>query len=135
MWSEIIRYLPEFKSAVLTGLDEAGYPFSVRCQPHADLSRYVLRAQVPEGCGIQPGPASLLCHKHDERLWNLRSFVLRGTLERDEQGWLLRPRQFIPGMGIGGLMGYVRYIRKCRRTARQYLEQRGLSRLPSRGIN
>ena len=38
MWAEITKYLYEFESAVLSGLDEAGYPFSERCRPYPDAS-------------------------------------------------------------------------------------------------
>ena len=33
MWTEIRRYLRRYPSAVLSGLDSAGRPFSLRCHP------------------------------------------------------------------------------------------------------
>jgi hypothetical protein len=127
MWSEIKRYLPRFKSAVLTGLDAGGRPFSLRCKPQPDVAGG-LRLDLPGELPFEPGPACLLFHSHDERLWNLLSFVLRGTLETDPQGWVFHPEQFIPGMGIGGLMSFVRFLRHGRRTTRRYLAKRGLPR-------
>jgi hypothetical protein len=128
MWDEIVKHLVDFSSAVLTGVDKAGYPFSVRCKPEPDLVEQVLQVQVPEYTNIQPGSAGLLCHKHDEHLWNLKSFILRGSLERGGDGWVFRPQRFTPGAGIGGLLGNVRFLLSGRRIARRYLDKRGLER-------
>lgn len=128
MWDEIVEHLADFSSALLTCVDEAGYPFSVRCRPEPDVDEQVLRVQVPEYTNIQPGPAGLLCHKHDEQLWNLKSFILCGSLERGTHGWIFRPQRFTPGAGIGGLIGMVRFLRSGRRIAKRYLDKRGLER-------
>jgi hypothetical protein len=62
-------------------------------------------------------------------LWNLRSFMIRGTLEpTGDDSWLFRPSRFVPGIGISGLAGMVRFAVAKRRTARRYLERRGLTR-------
>jgi hypothetical protein len=127
MWPEIARRLPRFASAVLTGLDASGDPVSVRCQPTLDHHARVLRVLVPDGLGMVPGPAGLLCHHHDEQLWGLRSFLLRGGLERDGHGWVLRPRQLVPGMDTTPLSN-LRLLRNSWRTAKRYLAARGLRR-------
>ena len=128
MWPNLTRYLPEFENGVLTGLDAAGRPFSLRCQPQPDATAQLLRLSLLEKTPLRPGPACLLFHKHDDRLWNLLSFVVRGTLERDGQDWILRPLQFVPGVGIGGLMSYVRFLVNGRQTTNHYLRQHGLAR-------
>lgn len=129
MWDDITKHLPGFESAVLTGVDAEGYPFSVRCWPYPDAAAAkVLRVQLAAGTPIRPGPASLLCHKHDENLWNLRSFLVRGVLNRDERGWSFAPLRFIPGAGIGGLPAMARFFIGSRRNARRYLKKRGLAR-------
>jgi hypothetical protein len=127
MWAELVKYLPTFRSAVLSGTDAAGYPLSVRCTPRLDHAARVLRVAVPPGVELRPGPAGLLCHSHDERLWNLRSFNVRGVLERDGEGWVLRPVTFISGGGIGGPLAALRALRDMRRTAARYLARRGLA--------
>jgi hypothetical protein len=127
MWPDIVKRLPRFASAVLTGLDAAGDPVSLRCQPTPDHRAQVLRVAVPEGLGMVPGPAGLLCHHHDEQLWGLRSFLLRGRLERTGQGWVFRPRQLVPGMDTT-LLSNLRLLRTGRRTAKRYLAARGLPR-------
>lgn len=60
--------------------------------------------------------------------WNLKAFAVAGMLEQDEEGWLVRPRRYVPGIGIGGVWSYVRYLVAARRNARRYLERRGLPR-------
>jgi hypothetical protein len=129
MWDEITRHLYQFESAVVSGLDTAGYPFSMRCRPYADASgAEVLRVRLPADTPLRSGPASLLCHMHDENLWNLKSFLVRGVLVRDETGWSFEPSRFIPGAGIGGLLARIRFFTRSRRNARSYLEKRGLAR-------
>jgi hypothetical protein len=79
-----------------------------------------------------------LCHRHDENLWNLKSFLVRGTLARGEDGeWTFRPERCVPGAGIGGPMAMVRFVAGARKTAGRYLEKRGLPRprIPWDAIN
>ena len=128
MWSDILKYSGEYQSAVLTVVDSAGYPFSLRCQPQPDSATETIRLEIPASTTFDPGSACLLWHRHDERLWNLHSFAVRGTLSQDETGWTVRPEQFIPGVGIGGWRSYVRFLVNGRRTTRRYLEQRNLPR-------
>jgi hypothetical protein len=113
---------------VLTGIDAEGYPYSVRNRPHMDPFESILLMRLPAGIPIRPGPASLLCHSHDEYLWNLKSFLVRGALAREDGTWIFRPGRFISGAGIGGPMGMVRFVTGSRMNARRYLQKRGLPR-------
>jgi hypothetical protein len=128
MWAELVKNLKAYPSAVLSGLDVGGYPFSVRCIPQPDPSKEVLLVQIPPQAAIQPGWAGLLCHSHDEQIWSLKSFGVHGTLEQQGNGWVFKPRRLIAGMGSGGLPGTVKQIVGPRRTAQQYLERRSLPR-------
>lgn len=128
MWDEIVEHLRGFPTAVLTGVDATGYPVSLRCAPGPDASARTLRIRLPESAGMEVGPACLLCHRHDEQLWNLKSFLLRGELLRDEEDWVFRPDRFVPGAGIGGLVALLRFVRDGRRRTRRYLRERGLAR-------
>jgi hypothetical protein len=128
MWTEIVKEMADFSTAVLTSVDASGYPFSIRCKPNPDSVAQVLRVQIPEYIQFKPGPAGLLYHKHDESLWNLKSLTLRGLLEQDAQGWFFRPLKYTPGAGIGGLPAMVKFVKDGRRSARQYLEKRHLPR-------
>ena len=53
MWVEQVRALGDFPDAVPNWLDEPP----------------------------RPGFASVLCHSHDARLWQLRSFLIKGRLD------------------------------------------------------
>jgi hypothetical protein len=128
VWDEMVRHLSDFESVVLTGIDEEGYPYSVRNRPRVDPFERMLPVEIPLGTPVQPGPASLLCHRHDENLWKLKSFLVRGTLTREGGGWIFRPERFVPGAGIGGPIAMVRFVAGARKTARRYLEKRGMPR-------
>lgn len=124
-WDKVTKNLAAFSSAVLTGRDAGGYPFSVRCTVEPDPVHKTLRILNPGPNPIQPGPAGLLCHTHNKQLWGLKSFLVRGTLEQDPAGWVFRPLKFIPGMGFGN---QIRLIVQSRARAKKYLEHRGLPR-------
>lgn len=138
MWPEIVKYLAQFPSAVLTGIDRDGYPFSLRCTPQVDEANQVLRVANIGGANpgganlgaasLQPGPAGLLCHSHNEQIWDLKSFQVLGRLEQSAQGWIFRPERFIPGSGITGMSGQMQFIFKARAEAAKYLQKRGLPR-------
>lgn len=126
MWTEFVEKLGAYPTAVLTGSDSAGYPVSIRCNPQIDQTRQVLKVQIPENLGFTPGPACILCHYHDEKLWNQTNFVARGKLDRDDNGWIFSALRLIDGAGAG--MSLMRQIRDGRKHAKQYLVKRGLVR-------
>ncbi len=128
LWAMLTRYAPRFASAVLTSVGGDGFPASLRCRPLIEPAPQRLRLHLPAGAGATPGPASLLYHRHDERLWGLLSFLLTGELAQEGGDWVFRPARFLPGMGIGGLRGYWRFVMQGRRTAAAYLARRGLPR-------
>lgn len=127
-WAQMMARLPKFTSAVLTGLDAHGYPYSVRCYPQPDRATRTLRMPVASGALLQSGPAGLLCHRHDERLWNQRSFLVRGALTREGAEWRFEPRQYVQGMGYDGALGLARFVVGARRATDSYLAKRGLPR-------
>jgi hypothetical protein len=128
MWRHITRDLRRFPTSVLSAIDEAGCPVSVRCRPVADHGQEVLRLDLPPWLRARPGPAGLLGHSHNERLWALKSFGVRGTLERRDGHWVLIPERHVGGMGKGGLVAFLRLTRSGRRAAAAYLRARGLVR-------
>ncbi len=128
MWDKTVQYLKMFSSAVLTGFDAQGYPFSLRCVPQADAERQVLRIPAAEGLPLEAGPAGLLCHSHDELLWNLKSFQVLGRLEREGSAWIFRPERLLPGQGMGGPLEMFKAMARSQEEARKYLAKRGLER-------
>lgn len=136
MWDDVARHLSDFESAVLTALDAEGYPYSVRCRPRTDPAGRVLQIRLTVDAPLRAGPASLLCHRHDENLWNLKSFLVRGTKSR-RPGLELPSAAVYPGGRDRGLMGMVRFVTGSRRSAKRYLEKRNLPRprIPWEEIN
>jgi len=128
VWDEIEKYLPIFETAVLNVAGAEGYPYSIRCRPAPDRFAAVLRLDSPDGAALRAGPASLLCHSHEEYTWNQKILVLRGRLEGSGDRWVFRPEKFVPSSGIGGGLDMVRAMIGMRRTAAAYLKKRGLSR-------
>lgn len=125
MWAEIEKNLAAFESGVLNATDRQGYPYSVRCRPRQDRSAGVLRLDLPLGGDIQPGPASLLFHSHNEELWDLKVFLLRGTVEVAGGGRVFRPERPVTGTG---LRAAVRVLIGARKATTAYLKRRGLPR-------
>jgi hypothetical protein len=127
MWAEIVNKAATFQSGVISGIDAQGYPCSIRCLPIPDHSAQVLRFSVSAGIEVRPGQASLLCHSHNDELWDLKSLNVRGTLERDAQGWFLRPVAIIPEMAGTSPISMIRAVVQLRRTAANYLKKRNLT--------
>jgi hypothetical protein len=83
---------------------------------------------VPSDCAAAPGPASLLVHRHDERLHHMQNALVRGELRAVGDGWLLVPTKVVEPMGSGRPSDAVRLLRRTKRATDRYLERRGLPR-------
>lgn len=128
MWPKLIKYLARFESVVIIGRDADGYPFSLRCHPLPDSVAQVLRFTLPTTTPIQAGAAVLLCHAHDEKLWSLKNFNVRGELQSSVVGtWIFRPSQFIEGAGLSPLSELWQVL-KLRAVTNRYLQKRNLPR-------
>lgn len=128
MWTDLVKALPNFSTAVLTFRDADGYPYSLRCVPHADPATQSFRLDVPAGVGLQAGPASLLWHRHDEQLWNQVSYSTRGHVALVAGEWRYTPSHYAPGLGLGGVPAFVGFLFGARRATRRYLRRRHLAR-------
>lgn len=82
MWSDkLAANIGDYTSAVLSWVDPAGQPVSVRCPVHwQDGTRVVTFAPLPPIAAAWRGKACLLFHMHDDRLEGLRQMVLKGEL-------------------------------------------------------
>lgn len=126
MWDKIRKYQTGFHSAVLSLTGPDGYPASWRVIPETDPSTQVIRLDAPPTAELCAGPASLLFHSHDERLWNLRSFNIKGRLSAETTaGWVFHPERVIPGVSVEGPMGYVKFLRNGQQGTRRFFEKRG----------
>lgn len=128
MSPETARRVGDFASAVLTFIDESGYPYSVRCRAEPEGDGGLVRVHIPSGVPVAPGPAGLLCHSHDQELWNQQSFTARGRIRRHGGACVFSPESHVEGLGKGGLRGLIRMMLTGRRRADEYLRVRGLSR-------
>ena len=128
MWADLYKAVPNFSTAVLTFRDPDGYPSSTRCSFVADAATQSFVLDIPAGVTVQPGPASLLWHRHDEQLWNQVSYTTRGRLEQMDGAWRYTPTRYSPGLGVGGVPAFIGFVFGARRTTRRYLHRRHLAR-------
>lgn len=92
---EAAKEIAKFSEGVVNALDAQGYPLSVRqlSLPY-DGATGTMPLIVPESLGMVEGPASLLCHFHDEKMWNLRSILIKGRVVRQDGRWQFRTISF-----------------------------------------
>jgi hypothetical protein len=122
----IAAELNPFPTAVLGVRDEDGTPrlLRVNFRPGDGTSVVV---DVPKDAGVRPGPASLLAHAHDEKLWNMRFAVLLGELSSAGDTWTFNPSRTARGITQSSADQF-RWIMGARKTAKRYLGRRGLAR-------
>ncbi|MGI5456906.1 pyridoxamine 5'-phosphate oxidase family protein [Streptomyces sp. CA-249302] len=118
--------LAPYPDAVLAARDKTGAPVLARTRPVATDAGFAVA--VPGDCAVTAGPASLLVHRHDERLNNMRNTLVRGELREAGDGWLLVPGTVVEPMGSGRPSDAVRVLRRTSRATARYLERQGLPR-------
>ncbi|BBZ52294.1 hypothetical protein H7H82_04270 [Mycobacterium heidelbergense] len=126
MWSDAAKGLAKFDEAMVTALDPAGYPVSIRqMTPCYDEATGEFTVVWPRGLSVSAGPAIVLCHSHDEKLWNIKQIQIKGRLERRADRWVFITTGFHrpPASQLGV---FWRLARDMRRAGRRYLDQRGL---------
>jgi hypothetical protein len=130
MWPDLVAALARFPDAVLTGRDPDGHPAAGRCRPRPDPAAQIVRIEPVPGLDLGDGPASLLCHSHDQHLWALRSFLAHGALTHADGGatWVFTPTRLSMGTGMTGPVGDLRGFLAARRRAARYLAGRGQAR-------
>jgi hypothetical protein len=125
VWAEAAKWLAKFDEAVLTVTDSDGYPVSVRVDTSAyDAASGELTASVPNSLSPVAGPANLLCHSHDEKLWSLQMVTVKGRVEQRDNAWVFRSEHFDPPSRLAVLQ----FVGNLRRSAQKYLDKRGLAR-------
>lgn len=118
--------LARYPTAVLAARDATGTPVLARTLPApADGGSAV---EVPADCAAVPGPASLLVHRHDERLDNMHNALVRGELRAADGGLPLVPAGVVEPMGSGRGSEAVSVLRTTRRATARCLRRRGLER-------
>ena len=126
MWSEAANELAKFTEAVVTALDPAGYPVSVRqTVSHYDPASGEFTVVWPSGLAVAEGPATVLCHSHDEKLWHIRQMQIKGRLERRAERWVFTSTDF-RRPPRSQLAVFWRMSRDMRRAGSRYLDRRRL---------
>jgi hypothetical protein len=123
--AEAAKWLGKFDEAVLTVLDADGYPTSIR----VDTSTYDgatgrLPVAMPDVVRAVEGPANLLCHYHDEKLWKLKALHVKGRLEKRDGEWDFVTTGFKPPSKLE----LFAFLKGSGISAKKYLDKRGLSR-------
>ena len=125
MWAEAAKWLGKFDEAVLTVLDADGYPASVRVDTRTyDATTGKLPAALPDVMRPVEGPANVLCHYHDEKMWNIKAIQIKGRLEKHNGGWVFASTSF----NAPTKFAMVSALRSASTRAQKYLDRRGLKR-------
>lgn len=119
-----LKELRHYADAVLSWVDADGQPTSSRVRPEPLPDG---RLALPPLPGLREGTASILGHSHNEKLWGLRSFVSVGSVVREQDRWAFTPQRYLPGASPDP-RALLRTLVNGRRTAKRYLEARGLER-------
>ncbi|RPE46501.1 pyridoxamine 5'-phosphate oxidase [Streptomyces sp. Ag109_O5-1] len=118
--------LARFPTAVLAARDASGAPVLARTRPVPTPEGFAV--EVPADCPAVPGPASLLVHRHDERLNHMHNALVRGELRESAAGRVLVPAKVVEPMGSGRATDAVGVLRSTKRATDRYLSRRGLPR-------
>lgn len=118
----LAQMLPRFSTPRLTVLDSSGRPASVLC-PTVQGRSGGFDVVVPGWLDAQPGPASLMSHRHDAGLWKLGGYMVKGSLSRDGATWTFRPSHYTD-TGQNTPAATMAMIVRTRRAAHRYLERR-----------
>jgi hypothetical protein len=125
------RQLARYPTAVLGALDTQGAVALVRTTPQPAGDRFAVAAAP--GADLAAGPASLLAHRHDEKLSGMHYVLVCGQVARPPApagagDWLFTPERVVEPAGSGGPGSAVRSLRSARTSAARYLGKRGLER-------
>jgi hypothetical protein len=129
-WAEAVRRLHGYPDAVLATAPVGELPAlrRVRVTPDAAARRLVLEPLDGGAPAAEPVRGGLLFHGHDDRIGALRQFGVAGTVSGADGRWILEPDRFVPGSAPESPLAMVSTVRRLRRVARRYLDDRALGR-------
>jgi hypothetical protein len=118
------RELAGYQTAVLAAGEADGGIALARVAPQPVDGAYAVAAEG--GTSLASGPASLLVHRHDDKLAGLRFALVRGRIAPSAAGdWLFTPDRVVRPAGSP-----LRTLRDARASAARYLRTQGLERPP-----
>jgi hypothetical protein len=138
MWNRALASCARtYTDAVLSVVEADGYPCSTRCAVMLDDRREVITfASLPQLASSWRGPASLLFHRHDDRLENQYQLMIRGHLVQQDDSLELRPTHFVTANGsltgdrmphAGAPLQLIQFMLLGRRQAARYLRRRNVA--------
>jgi hypothetical protein len=121
-----------YRQAVLSFVSPDGFPFSLRLPVAVDRDARRVRIEGElTGAPLQPGLACLTAHDHAPDFTWQRNFQVRGDLQPEGSGWVLRPHRFVGGLELPPTSALERYrlnfrkVARFRRVAKRELAARG----------
>jgi hypothetical protein len=75
---------------------------------------------------IVEGPADLLSHYHDEKMWHLNAIQVKGRIENRDGAWVFQSTKF----DAPSKLAFFHFLANARTAAQKYLDKRGLQRPP-----
>ncbi len=117
------RELAGYPSAVFAARDADGGIALARTVPQPEDGGYLV-ASAP-GTNLAEGPASLLVHRHDDKLAKMSFMLVRGQISRPGPAtdWF-----FVPGRVVRPAGNPLRTLRDARAASARYLSTRSLPR-------
>ena len=79
---------------------------------------------LPGALHVVDGPANLLCHYHDEKLWKLNAISIRGRVENRDGSWVFATTSF----NAPSKLAMLSFVKGVRSAAQKYLDRRDLDR-------
>jgi hypothetical protein len=83
-----------------------------------------LCAILPDELRAVEGSANLLCHYHDEKMWNIQAITVKGGFARRDGAWVFSSTAF----DAPSKLALLSFIKGARTSAHRYLDKRGLAR-------
>ena len=119
------RELARYRTAVLAAREADGGITLARVVPQPVDGGYAVAAE--DDASLASGPASLLVHRHDDKLAGVRFALVRGQITPSAASgdWL-----FTPDRLVRPAAGSLQALRDARASAALYLHTRGLERPP-----
>ena len=129
LYDDIATVLETYQTAVISVVGQDGYPLSLRCSPVVDKAQGVLAIRLPTNLPLGAGEASLLCHSHNEQLFDLRSVTIEGRLEKAGDVWHFHATKMTQVIGRSKFLEFIQdVILKPRRNTQKYLKKANLPR-------
>ena len=80
---------------------------------------------MPDAVRAVEGPANLMCHYHDEKMWKLKAILIKGRVENRDGAWVFVSTAFSPPSKLE-VLSFIKG--RAGTSAQKYLDKRGLKR-------